>query len=120
MRRLLIVSLAVVALVASLEAATYIKFESIAVSSTAIGFTATNINQTGAHLAATQAVCIVTTAAVNYQIDGTTTVTSATTGGQNASVGTPIILLGNDILNNFRAIASTATAAVLNCTYSRP
>ncbi len=121
MKRLFSPFAVVLLCVSAAGAATYVNFESITVATTPIGFTAATINNvTGIHLAATQAMCVVTSASVNYQINGTTTVTSATTGGLPASIGTPIYLSGNDILNNFRAVSQSASTAILNCAVSRP
>ncbi len=121
MRRLLRTLALILLIPATVYAATYVAFESITVTtSTPIGFTSSKINATGSHLAATQAMCMVSSAAISYMIDGTTTVTSATGGGIPAAVGTPIYLAGNDVLQNFRAESAGAGSSILNCIYSRP
>ena len=122
MKRMMIGLVLVVSLSTALYAATYLAFESVTVGTTAASFTSTSINATGAHMAATMAMCMVTSAAVNYRVDGTSAVTSAVTGGIPAAVGTPIYLNGNDVLNNFRAVYQTSAggSALLNCVYSRP
>jgi hypothetical protein len=112
--------LAVVLLCVSvLSAATYVKYESITVAATAIGFTAANINNTdGTHQAATQAVCRLETAQIRWMVDGTTTVTATT--GTLLEIGDSIYLTDNDVLNRFRAIRTGSTSGALKCTYSRP
>lgn len=118
-RALRVLALALL-LATAAHAQTLLTSEALSVTTTSTAFTTTKIAPTGTTLVATQAVCVVSTAAVNYQVDGTTTVTSATTGGTPAQIGSTIYVNGPVAVKQFRAISQSATTAVLACTYSRP
>jgi hypothetical protein len=115
MRRLSVLAILLALCLTTLQAASYTKFEALAVAGTAVGFTAANINNTtGAHPAATSSSCRLELAEIRYTID-TTTPTS--TVGTLMEIGDTLILNGNDTLNNFKAIRTTAVSGQLDCTH---
>lgn len=91
----------------------YLGFEQITAGATATGFTAALINAGNGHTQADVAVCTVSTAQVRYRVDGTA---PTSTVGNVANAGDTIPISGNDALNNFKAIRTTATSGVLDCT----
>lgn len=103
-----------VCLAVGVSATSYMKFEQVTVANSAIGLTATNINGP-THPAALRADCRLETAEVRYTIDGTT---PTTTIGTLLEPGDTLVLVGNDVLNYFRAIRTGAVSAVLGCTES--
>lgn len=97
--------------------------EQITVDSTAGGvrLTAATINPTvadqpSAYSRASLAVCINQTAQIRYQLSGTA---PTTTLGMPIEIGQTITIYGYDDINAFRAIRTTGTSGVIDCTYSR-
>lgn len=103
----------------SLHAWSYLGFQQLTVDSTSggVGFTSSTINAGGAHPAATQAQCRLETAEIRYTINGTTVTTAV---GTLLEVGDVLVLTGNDVLNNFRAIRTGGTSGVLSCNFTTP
>lgn len=113
MKRLFFLALVMAASVAQAAQWRYLSFEQLTVTGTAGGFTASVINAGNGHTQADVASCTVSTASVRYRVDGTA---PTATVGNVANAGDVIPLQGNDVLNNFRAIRTTSTSGVLDCT----
>lgn len=119
MRRAFLIGVLVALSLTGLSAWSYLGFEQITVTNTAggIGLTAASINAGSAHPAATRASCRLETAEIRYTIDGTTV---TTTVGTIMSINDIVVLTGNDVLQNFRAIRTGGSSGVLDCNYSTP
>lgn len=89
-------------------------YESILVSSTAIGLTAAKRNPTD-EAAAERVFCTVETESIRYRIDGPNPLA---TEGHLVTSGQKIELLGSNALRNFKAIA-VAGDATLKVTFAR-
>ncbi len=118
MRRLVIaLAILVVLGVHVAYALNYIMFEKVAVGSVAIGMTISSLSASGGHPQANSGVCRASVAEMRYTIDGRT---PTTTIGTLLEVGDLLAMAGNDVLLNFRAIATGATAGQLDCNYWNP
>lgn len=91
-------------------------FETITVSTTAVGFTAATINPATAVPAAKSAFCSVETNALRYREDGTNPTSSV---GHPKAAATEFAVTGINNLIHFRAIRSGGADATLSCTYFR-
>jgi len=94
----------------------YLKFGTVAVAGTAIGFTAADIAPSPP-LFATIAVCRLETAQIRYTIDTTTPTASV---GVLWEVGEEKTFNGQDVLSNFRGIRTGGTSGQLDCHYAAP
>lgn len=100
----------------ALQAASYINFEQIAVTNTAVGFTAATITPPGQPQAQT-ATCRARTAEMSYRVDGGT---ATTTVGTLIEIGDVVVINGHDSLVRFSAVRTTSTSGQLDCTVSAP
>ena len=116
MRRVMI-GLFLVALTVPLSAWSYVAFEQVTVTATAIGFTAATINQGNGHPGAAIAVCRLETAQIRYRLDGTAPTSSV---GTLLEIGDYLTLSGSDLLVNFSAIRTGSSSGVLDCNYFTP
>lgn len=90
-------------------------FETITVSTTAIGFTSTVISPAGA-IGGKSAFCTVESQPIRWREDGTVPTASV---GHPKVAGTEVSLIGLNNMLKFKAIRSGATDATLSCTYFR-
>ena len=91
--------------------------ESITVATTSIGFTATTITVAqagGWRKRATRAFCTVETAQISVTFDGTT---PSSTVGHVADAGDTFTIVGEQNVENFRAIRTTATSGNIRVTF---
>jgi hypothetical protein len=91
-------------------------YESITVSSAAIGLTAGTITPIIAGVRNATALCVVETAQIRYRVDGTDPTSSE---GIALNIGDTLVLEGSDDLLKFRAIRTGGTDAVLKCSYGK-
>lgn len=91
--------------------------ERIAVSDTAIGFTAATYAPAAG--IARAAYCTVETQSIRYRVDGTDPATTPTATGHLVAVAGAIQVSGRNALRKFRAIRATGSDGVLLCTYYR-
>jgi hypothetical protein len=115
MKRVLLSTLLLVAVLFVPVHAAYRAFEQITVAGSAIGFTAATVSAGAGHPQALFAVCRVETAPIRYRFDGGT---QTSTVGTFANPGDVIPMQGADALQNFLAIRVTSTSGQLDCTYS--
>ncbi len=109
----------VAASVVSLAAATYVADEQIVINSTAVGFTASLITpNAGNSQQAVYAVCRLETAEIRYRISQNGLVPTSGGSGTLMEVGDVLPLQGHDVLAGFRAVRTTGTPGILDCTYS--
>lgn len=92
-------------------------FEQLTVAGSSVGFTAATFGGAGIGRPALSATFLVETAPIRFTLDGATTPTSAV--GQLANVGDIYIVWGSLNIQNFRAIRTTGTSALLDVTYAR-
>lgn len=83
--------------------------ESVTVAAVAIGLTAATVGQN------TNGLLYVETAAIRYQVDGTSPVAGG--AGIPVSAGSTIELHNADELSKFKAIRETGVSATLRCQY---
>lgn len=95
--------------------ATAYDFESLTVSSTAVGLTASKYIPTDSSRRATTALITVEADSIRFRIDGTNPTASV---GHLATAGESIALEGYDNIKNFRAIRTT-TDATIRVTFMR-
>jgi hypothetical protein len=103
-------------------------YESITVSSTAVGFTASNIDQDNnlsgnpinagsiGKLQATRATVTIEDANIRYRVDGTDATASE---GHRLTPGDVIYVQGYQAISNFSAIREDGTDATIRVTYER-
>lgn len=100
----------------------YVASEQLTVDSTSggVGFTASKITPVGTNVTqATKAVCRLETAEIRFSISlNDQTVTSSV--GTLLEVNDTIVIMGHDNLVRFRAIRTTGSSGVLDCTYTNP
>jgi hypothetical protein len=89
-------------------------YETISVSSSAIGFTA-NLRSPAGQQSARAVQCTLETVTIRYRFDSGNPTTS---DGHLVAINTTFTLYGQDNIRNWRGI-STAGAAPLRCTYMR-
>lgn len=116
MRRALVGLCVLLALTVPVRAQLYSSYEAITVSTSALGFTASLINLGGGHQQANSATCTLETAAIRYTIDGTT---PTSTVGMLWNAGETKAIVGNQFMNQFRAIRDGGTDGDLRCTYAQ-
>ena len=92
-----------------------IGYESITVSTTAVGFTAAQLNPANAQRAE-RAFITVEGAAIRFRIDGTDPTSSE---GHLVLANSSFVLSGHNALANFRAIRDGGTDGTAKVTYSR-
>jgi hypothetical protein len=108
----------VLVLAGAAQAVSYITFEQITVTNTAIGFTTAKITPNPAGgVQPNIAVCRLRTAEISYTIDGTTPTSSV---GMLLEVGDVLTVVGHDNMARFLAIRTTASSGQLDCTYTAP
>lgn len=116
MRRLACFLIALGLLTVPLRAVNWIVFEAVTtVGQNVAVLTASNINAGNGHPMATNATCRLEGTEVRYRLDGTA---PTPTVGTLLEVGDTLVLSGNDILNNFKFIKTTAAAgtnATMDC-----
>jgi hypothetical protein len=107
MKRIIaLTTLFVFLVIAPLQAA--IVYESITVSTTAIGFTAASIS------GKTKAMCTLESQNIRFRIDGTA---PTTTEGHILENGNILYIEGGVSMSNFSAIRDDAVDGTLKCTY---
>jgi len=90
-------------------------YESVTVSTAAIGFTLATMNPGGAP-SADRAVITLETAQIRFRYDGTDPTASE---GHLLDTGNRLVLEGAENLNKFRAIRTSGTDGVLKVTFER-
>jgi hypothetical protein len=91
-------------------------YESITVSSTAIGLTSGTINPIITGVRTVTALCAVETAQIRYRIDGTDPTSSE---GIVLNDGDTLTIEGSEDLLKFRAIRTGGSDATLKCSYGK-